>query len=301
LIVLDCGAEAVSALAFGPTGGLLIGNRAGGLFRSDGFDVDPESAAEVIVRRLPVAAITFLGPAGSAVLGGEFGLVYLRLADGYESRLPEATTGPVSALAPVSDTLLAVGFGEPLRPVPGSFQLVNMVRWDGLARTEQQINRRDVDREHTGVRAVAAHPQTQTVAWSTGGKQVVVWTVTKPDKWRVSLPAAAPSLAFHPEGRWLAAAQDWNVLPVDTERKQLRDPMKGHKGRVTAVAFHPHDGTLYSVSWDGTVRLWDVATGAERKTFDWKLGRLTCLAVSPDGTRAAAGSEGGKVVIWDVI
>ena len=90
------------------------------------------------------------------------------------------------------------------------------------------------------------------------------------------------------------------MLPIDTERKQLRDPLKGHKGRVTAVAFHPHDGTLYSASWDGTVRLWDVVSGTERNAFDWKLGRLTCLTLAPDGTRAAAGTEGGKVVIWDL-
>jgi hypothetical protein len=43
-----------------PDGRLLVGNRVGGLFRSDGFEATPEPAAEIIVRRLPIAAAAFL-------------------------------------------------------------------------------------------------------------------------------------------------------------------------------------------------------------------------------------------------
>ena len=122
------------------------------------------------------------------------------------------------------------------------------------------------------------------------GSRFVVWTITKPDKWRISLPAAAPSIAFHPEGRWIAAAQDWNILPIDTERKQLRDRMKGHKGRVTAVVFHPHDGNLYSASWDGTVRMWDISTGTERQAY-----RLETRSVDVPGPRSRRHpGRGGK-------
>ena len=44
-----------------------------------------------------------------------------------------------------------------------------------------------------------------------------------------------------------------------------------------------------------------VATsGAELKTFDWKIGKLYCAAFSPDGLTCAACSNKGQVVIWDV-
>jgi WD40 repeat protein len=34
--------------------------------------------------------------------------------------------------------------------------------------------------------------------------------------------------------------------------------------------------------------------------WNWKLGPLRSVAYSPDGTLGAAGSEDGRVVVWDV-
>jgi hypothetical protein len=290
MFVVDCGPDAVTALTFASNGTAFIGTRAGGLLRSDGFGVSAVSAVDFVAQMRPVLCVAAPIAGDAVYFGGPYGAVRVTI-EAATLLQSAATNRTVMGLAAVSPGLVAVGFGDPFHRAPGSFELFDVKTWEPKA---------PVTRESTGVRAVAAHPSTQTVAWATGGRQVVVWTITKPDKWRVSLPAAVPSLAFHPDGRWLGVAQDWTVLPIDTDRKQLRDSLKGHRGRVTAVAFHPHDGTLYSTGWDGTVRLWDVAAGAERTGFDWKLGRLFCLAVSPDGTRAAAGSESGKVVIWDI-
>ena len=39
---------------------------------------------------------------------------------------------------------------------------------------------------------------------------------------------------------------------------------------------------------------------AAAKTFTWNIGKMRSIAFSPDGTLAAAGSDSGKVVVWDV-
>jgi WD40 repeat protein len=48
------------------------------------------------------------------------------------------------------------------------------------------------------------------------------------------------------------------------------------------------------------VKFFDAETGELLRKFQWKLGPLRCVAFSPDGTLAAAGSEDGKIVVWDM-
>jgi WD40 repeat protein len=35
-------------------------------------------------------------------------------------------------------------------------------------------------------------------------------------------------------------------------------------------------------------------------TYTWNIGRMRSIAFSPDGTLAAAGSDTGKIIVWDV-
>jgi hypothetical protein len=67
----------------------------------------------------------------------------------------------------------------------------------------------------------------------------------------------------------------------------------------TGLAFHPSGRYLAAASNDETVKLYDTTTG-EVRAFTWKLGRLRSIAFSADGTLAAAGTDKGQVVVWDV-
>ncbi|HUR55407.1 MAG TPA: WD40 repeat domain-containing protein [Gemmataceae bacterium] len=68
----------------------------------------------------------------------------------------------------------------------------------------------------------------------------------------------------------------------------------------TGMAWHPTGKYLAATSNDETVKLYDATTWKHLRTFTWDIGRMRSVCFSPDGTLAAAGSDRGKVVVWDV-
>src|SRR5712692_3228085 len=70
-------------------------------------------------------------------------------------------------------------------------------------------------------------------------------------------------------------------------------------GRVFSVAFSPDGKTLAAGSWDGAVRLWEVASGKELRQFDKQQAPVRSVAFSPDGKMLACGGEGSAIVLWD--
>jgi WD40 repeat protein len=73
---------------------------------------------------------------------------------------------------------------------------------------------------------------------------------------------------------------------------------------VRALSIHP-SGKFLALALEGglagnAVRFLDAVTGAELTRFNWKVGRIRCLAFSPDGLTCAAGCTNRRLVVWDV-
>lgn len=108
-------------------------------------------------------------------------------------------------------------------------------------------------------------------------------------------------LAFTADGAKLLVRDDSRTVQVFDAASGARAGELVHRGRpfVTAVAVHPR-GAVACARTDGTVTFWDADRLEAIRTLDWKAGKLVSLAFSPDGALAAAGTEDGKIVVWDV-
>ncbi|VTT98004.1 possible transcriptional fis family protein : WD-40 repeat protein OS=Cyanothece sp. (strain PCC 7424) GN=PCC7424_1234 PE=4 SV=1: WD40: WD40 [Gemmataceae bacterium] len=111
----------------------------------------------------------------------------------------------------------------------------------------------------------------------------------------------APSLAVAPDGARVVVAvlKSLYVFSTDDLTPQQHVKNDGRK-HFTGIAFHPSGRYLAATSNDQTVKLYDTTTWTVAKTYTWDVGRMRSVAFSPDGTLAAAGSDTGKVVVWDV-
>ena len=69
---------------------------------------------------------------------------------------------------------------------------------------------------------------------------------------------------------------------------------------VSSVSFSPDGTTLASGSYDGTVKLWDVATRTNIATLQGHTSVVWSVSFSPDGATLASGSTDRTVKLWDV-
>ncbi len=93
-------------------------------------------------------------------------------------------------------------------------------------------------------------------------------------------------------------AQPDDALPPGAVAR-LGEVRYRHVGRIFALAFSPDGKTLAAGGWDGSLRLWDVATREELRQFVGHLGWVQSVAFSPDGKLLASGGKDKIIRVWE--
>jgi WD40 repeat protein len=108
------------------------------------------------------------------------------------------------------------------------------------------------------------------------------------------------AITYSPDGTQIASGDDKDIIIWDAKTKTQESVLKGHKQSVARLVYSPDGKVLASGAWDGTVALWDIATGKKLKEMKVK-ANAEGLVFSPDG-KILAESDGNTagINLWDV-
>src|SRR5262245_21652730 len=94
------------------------------------------------------------------------------------------------------------------------------------------------------------------------------------------------------------------VVAQDADKpKELIATFQGHQETVYGVALSADGKQLLTASFDKTIKLWDVASGKEIRTFGGEKGHQNLVlgvTFAPDGQTFASASSDNTAKIWDV-
>jgi RNA polymerase sigma factor (sigma-70 family) len=121
-------------------------------------------------------------------------------------------------------------------------------------------------------------------------------------------PAPPVRMAHGAEVLALAVSSDGRVATVGTGSEVRIWKADGtpaarcaFPGGGAAGAFSPDGKTLAAAGYDGSVRVWDTATGIVRHTLTGHGESALAVAFSPDGKVLATAGEDGRLRLWDPV
>lgn len=111
-------------------------------------------------------------------------------------------------------------------------------------------------------------------------------------------------LQFSHDGKYLASASKdctaiiWEV--VGEGLVKLKYTLRGHQKPVSFIAWSPDDRMILTCGNEEVIKLWSVASGECKHTFDKPGSNFTACAWFPDGKRFISSGCDKCIYIWDV-
>ncbi|TDD40212.1 hypothetical protein E1287_01465 [Actinomadura sp. KC06] len=140
----------------------------------------------------------------------------------------------------------------------------------------------------------------RTVATGGGDGTIRIWRDRRHVATLEGHAAGVRSVAFAPDGRTLAAAdQSGAVIWWDLAARRPVATLKRGRPLVGDVAFSPDGRTLVTGGDDRAVTFWDLGARRPVARLPGHAGDVEEIDVSPDGRLVASGGGDGRVLLWD--
>ncbi|MBI3466749.1 MAG: DUF874 family protein [Planctomycetes bacterium] len=178
--------------------------------------------------------------------------------------------------------------------------------------TERPLNpklsilRRDEHRQLSRTMTVAFAPDSTRLATGNYDGTITIWDVAKGVRLLglQGSPETSSSLAFSPDGEWIASGQGDAMTLWDTSTGRELLTLRAHDG-LAEVRFSVDGARLASAGYDGTVKVWDSTARPEFLVLRKDHYHVRSVSFSPDGNRVLVGGLGDADVksglaVWDL-
>jgi WD40 repeat protein len=155
---------------------------------------------------------------------------------------------------------------------------------------------------------LAFSPDGKMLAWAAwggkGGIALVDAVTGNPVRTLLNRSKYVGALNFSADGKRLVCGTEGGISVCDVKTGKEWSPGEGHRGAVRSLACSPDGRTIASSGTDGTVRLWQTATGKELRRVETRSEGGGCqLVFAPNGRSLACADPclGGRVKIIEIV
>lgn len=171
--------------------------------------------------------------------------------------------------------------------------------------TEDQFRLERIFETPDTVYNLATTPDRSMVLASVGlnGRVTILRTKSLTETWPIlgSCQERIADMSINSKGDKVAlACGDGSVTRLDMNSGKAYSPLiKGHTGRVFAVAWSPSDDVIISSGFDRAIRIWNGISGKPLSVLhDAHLASIHDLAFSPDGGIVVSVASDGTLRLW---
>lgn len=252
---------------------------------------------------------------GAGWLAGAADGKTLAIVIGYEVQVRDAASGKITRKWAADEDLSPLAFSPDGKTLAAG--ITEWGRYGGRGGKESGgVQFWDIERAGL-LRSIPGDEPTMFLQYTPDGNHLAtapkrdsikLWDVTTGELTRI-FPGYF-KFSFSPDGKTIAC------IPMDRPDDKMIGKINVHdvrsgtlvrsftseKGRsaswLTCVAFSPDGRLLAASDWNGTVTLWNVASGAREKTITDHQAGVLAVAFAPDGATLATGSEDRQLRLW---